>query len=342
MHDGYGVGLVFDLINNILTTISLVVYTILKNIYSYLSNIDYTGIGFDIINQYSIMKQTVVSTYNNNIDKNSMINVSLEYSLYFIDYVKSLLVGYRVEPFNNNWISISYVDQCENDKKTLSFTFDETYDQLEAIHFFKDSIDIDKQYCIDFKEWYYTAKSILLKDRKVYDCLISMRIDNKYIYTVCNIDEEPFDILPNEISKVKFLSIEYTHPELKSPIVIEIDKNAYLVGNEILSCTFVKRALEYSSNIKNFDTDYLLRIMDNDLNIFELKSNEYIKLEKDTYKIIQKKCDVDEDEHDREDGDELSECGELEHSVNSDIDSDLVDADFVDSETVDDDNVVDK
>jgi hypothetical protein len=317
MHDGYGVGLVFDLINDIISTIVLFGSTILKNIHTYLSEIDYNSIGFDIINKYSTMKQTVVSTYNNNIDKNSILNISLEYSLYFIEYVKSFIYDYRVEPFNNNWISISYVDQTENDKKTLSFIFDETFDQLDTIHFFKDNIVND--YCDDFNAWYNTAKAILLKDRKVFDCLISMRIENKYIYKVCNIEEEAFDELPFELSKVKFLSIEYTHPELDKPIVIEVDKNAYLIGNEILSCTFVKRALEYSCNIKNFDTDYVLKIMDNDLKTFELKSNEYIKLEKDSYKIIQKKCAIVQQDDEDEDEDEQD---------------DFMETDFVDSHEV--------
>jgi hypothetical protein len=95
MHDGYGVGLVFDLINDIISTIVLFGSTILKNIHTYLSEIDYNSIGFDIINKYSTMKQTVVSTYNNNIDKNSILNISLEYSLYFIEYVKSFIYDYR-------------------------------------------------------------------------------------------------------------------------------------------------------------------------------------------------------------------------------------------------------
>jgi hypothetical protein len=323
MHDGYGVGLVFDLINDIIRTIVLFGSTILKNIHTYFSEIDYNSIGFDIINKYSTMKQTVVSTYNNNIDKNSILNISLEYSLYFIEYVKSFIYDYRVEPFNNNWISISYVDQTENDKKTLSFIFDETYDELDTIHFFKDNIVND--YCDDFNAWYNTAKAILLKDRKVFDCLISMRIENKYIYKVCNIEEEAFDELPFELSKVKFLSIEYTHPELDKPIVIEVDKNAYLIGNEILSCTFVKRALEYSCNIKNFDTDYVLKIMDNDLKTFELKSNEYIKLEKDSYKIIQKKCAIVQQHEEDEDEDEEDYQNE---------EDDFMETDFVDSHEV--------
>ena len=287
MYDGHGVGPVFHLINDIITAITLIGYSILKFIYSYFSEIDYNSIGYNIITKYSIMKQNIVKTYNNNVDKNSIMNLTLEYSCYLVEYVKSLFFDYRIEPFNNNWISISYVDQDESAKKTLSFIFEETYDELDTIHFFKNSIDI-VEYCDDFKDWYNTAKTILIKEKKVYDCLISMRVDDKYIYKVCDTESEPFNTLPSELSNVKFLSIGYIHPEVKNPIVIDIDKNAYLVGNELLSCTFVKRALEYSCNVKHFDTDYILTIMDNKLNIFELKSNEYIIIEKDTYKIIEK------------------------------------------------------
>jgi hypothetical protein len=310
MYDGNSIGSVFDLINDIITAITLIGYSILKFIYSYFSEIDYNSIGYDIITKYSIMKQNIVKTYNNNVDKNSIMNLTLEYSCYFVEYVKSLFFDYRIEPFNNNWISISYVDQDEISKNTLSFIFEETYDELDSIHFFKNSIDI-VEYCDDFKDWYNTAKTILIKEKKVYDCLISMRVDDKYIYKVCDTESEAFETLPCELSNVKFLSIGYTHPELKNQIVIEIDKNAYLVGNELLSCTFVKRALEYSSNVKNFDTDYVLTIMDNDLNIFELKSNEYIIIEKDTYKIIQKKCAIDEEQEEDEDEDDFVDADEV-------------------------------
>jgi hypothetical protein len=287
MYSGYGVGSVFDLINEILNFISLLVYSIFKFIYSFVTDIDYNLVALDIVTKYSKMKEDVVSVYNKNFDKNSFVNTSLEYVCYCIEQLKSIALGYRIEPFNNNWVSISYVDQSEIDKVNLSFTFDETYDEIDSIYFFKNNIDID--YCSNFEEWYNTAKTILLKDRKVYDCLISMRMDDKYIYKVCDMESDSYDKLPCELSKVKFLSIEYIHPEVKKPIVIEIDKNAYLVGNELLSCTFVKRALEYSFNVKNFDTDYVLRIMDNNLKTFELKSNEFIVLEKDSYKIIEKK-----------------------------------------------------
>jgi len=321
MYSGYGVGSVFDLINEILNFISLLVYSIFKFIYSFVTDIDYNLVSLDIVTTYSKMKQDVVSVYNNNFDKNSFVNKTLEYSCYCIEQLKSFVLGYRIEPFNNNWVSISYIDQTEYDKVNLSFTFDETYDEIDNIRFFENNNVVD--YFTEFQDWYNTAKTILLKDKKVYDCLISMRMDDKYIYKVCDMDSDSYDVLPCELSKVKFLSIEYTHPEVLKPIILEIDKNAYLVGNEILSCTFVKRALEYSCNIKNFDTDYVLKIMDNDLKTFELKSNEYIKLEKDSYKIIQKKCAiVQQDDEDEDEEDYQNE------------EDDFMETDFVDSHEV--------
>ena len=53
MHDGYGVGLVFDLINDIISTIVLFGSTILKNIHTYLSDIDYNIIGFDMPTKFN-------------------------------------------------------------------------------------------------------------------------------------------------------------------------------------------------------------------------------------------------------------------------------------------------
>lgn len=290
MHEGFGVGSLFQAFNEIVSSLFMIAYWLFKYIYSYLEEIDYTTIYLDIITNYSRMKETVVTLYNDNIDKDSVVHLTLQYGLYCIEYIKSFVLGNRIEPFNNNWISVSYIDQTDYHKQTLSFSFDETYDVLDTLYFFKDNVEID--YDDYFKEWFKTAKNVLFGDKHVYDCLVSMRLDNKYIYKVCDKDAEAFDVLPSEMCDFKFLSISYFHHELKTPIGIDIDNSAYLVGNEILSSTFVKRQLEYTFNTKSFDTDYVLKIMDDNLNVIELKSNEFIVLEKDKYKIVTKNVDV--------------------------------------------------
>ena len=125
MYSGYGIGSVFDLINEILNFISLLIYSIFKFIYSFVTDIDYNLVSLEIITRYSKMKEDVVSVYNKNFDKNSFVNTTLEYACYCIEQLKSIALGYRIEPFNNNWVSISYVDQSEIDKVNLSFTFGE-------------------------------------------------------------------------------------------------------------------------------------------------------------------------------------------------------------------------
>ena len=87
-------------------------------------------------------------------------------------------------------------------------------------------------------------------------------------------------------SKAKFLSIEYTHPLMKMGIVFELDKSVYFVGNQILSPTFVKSYLEYQSELYHFDMDYVLKIMDGDINSFELGFDRYVVLTEDGYSIV--------------------------------------------------------
>ena len=57
MYSGYGIGSVFDLINEILNFISLFIYSIFKFIYSFVTNIDYNLVSLDIVTTYSKMKQ---------------------------------------------------------------------------------------------------------------------------------------------------------------------------------------------------------------------------------------------------------------------------------------------
>jgi hypothetical protein len=125
-------------------------------------------------------------------------------------------------------------------------------------------------------------------DKKIEESLLTMKTGDTYIYKLCTRENKCCLELPNELSKIKFLNIEYCHPENEKSITIDIDKNGYLVGNEILSSTFVKRCLEYMNDRKSFDMNYTLKIMDNNLDSIVLKSDEYIVLEYNSYKIMKK------------------------------------------------------
>lgn len=87
-------------------------------------------------------------------------------------------------------------------------------------------------------------------------------------------------------SKVKFLNISYTHPDMPNEIILEIPHNMFFVGNHILSAAFVLRMLEYTvGSSVVFDMDYKLKIIDSNIMYFEMDSHEYLELERDTYNL---------------------------------------------------------
>ena len=100
---------------------------------------------------------------------------------------------------------------------------------------------------------------------------------------IMNNDEQLYS---NIQSKVTFLTIDYTHPNMPNKIVINIPKNAYFVNNIILSPLFIKRYLEYQSDEYIFDDKYILKLMDNSIKMLSLKFNEYILIKEKTYEVI--------------------------------------------------------
>lgn len=127
--------------------------------------------------------------------------------------------------------------------------------------------------------------------------LFSMKMGNYHIYK--NIHSKNVDPSNNYIyttpsntiikpSNVRFLSVEYSNPYMKGKIYITMNKHVYLEGNELFSPTFILRYLEYQSNPFDFNMEYILHIMDNNINQFSLKRNQFIRLGERGYKI----CDL--------------------------------------------------
>lgn len=105
--------------------------------------------------------------------------------------------------------------------------------------------------------------------------LLLMRIGEKMISRIFRVNNEDYKV-DFVKSRKHFLSIEYTHPDMKERIVIDLDPAIYLVGNEILSSLFVLRCLQYQSDEYVFDDRYVLDIMDSKIRMLTLKAGEYI------------------------------------------------------------------
>jgi hypothetical protein len=91
---------------------------------------------------------------------------------------------------------------------------------------------------------------------------------------------------PSVVSKVKFLDIQYHHPDMSEPLILELSKEYYYIGNQLFSNAFVYRMLLYQPFPFVFDEHYMLELMDNDLEIMTLKSTEYLVLEDTSYRVV--------------------------------------------------------
>ena len=127
--------------------------------------------------------------------------------------------------------------------------------------------------------------------RKTNRSILQMKCeDNRYTVRVLNSGE--LDMQRNKIStdalisNVRFITVKYMHPKMYSPIYIDLPRNYYIEGNELLSATFVLRCLEYQSEYYVFDLDYIINVIDNDIKSFQLTANEYVYIGLDSYQVI--------------------------------------------------------
>ena len=109
-------------------------------------------------------------------------------------------------------------------------------------------------------------------------------------YILCNVtnkfekDDAKYIV---EKSDVKFLSIEYSNPDMKEPVSFILNKDLFQIGNEILSNTFVLRYLQYQTEHYVYANDYTVTVIDDKVNQFTLNSKQYVLLSnKNEYKII--------------------------------------------------------
>lgn len=104
------------------------------------------------------------------------------------------------------------------------------------------------------------------------------------------------DFVPSKLdftpSEVEFLVVEYHHPEMESSLAIQIPANMMVVNSEIMSFAFMYRYFKqlprYTKYV--FDHRYVLRVLDDCVNMVEIYSNQCIRLGVDTYKIVD--CDI--------------------------------------------------
>jgi len=235
---------------------------------------------------YSKFLNIVSGKYKMIYDNNLVFRTVIDTSVYGLNFVYSHLIRKKIEPMSSYWISSSVLSRRDKNRFV-----GEEYTLLESYEFIKNPLDINDgmtNFETSYNDICDAVDSVVLNSQSYIEGLVKMKVGNDYVFRIFDNTNGQFDEfkMPMVSSKANFLSIEYTHPLMKMGIVFELDKSVYFVGNQILSPTFVKSYLEHQSELYHFDMDYVLKIMDGDINSFELGFNKSVVLTEEGYLIV--------------------------------------------------------
>lgn len=189
----------------------------------------------------------------------------------------SLTSRKRLEP-PGNWVQV-----CSTHHLTRGYYIgDGKPIYTEGYRVIQDAIDLEPYY-----QTCYENNRELRAENKEYedsDALIIARSNDKYRVLRCHATPVP-PVFPMDTSSIKFLSAEYFATPDSEPIVLQIPKTMYIANNELFSPGFIRRALEYQDAPFEFHANYIIKIMDSNLNTVELDPTKYIRLGKISYSI---------------------------------------------------------
>jgi len=218
----------------------------------------------------------IINYFDRIYETNPKIQKITDHFIYFLKYVYSAISNQKIEPMKTNWICTSVLMKRNTNLVGEEIYFNETYEYMNTNEF----MDPLNESCGDIS-------SIVDSSDNILEGMITMKMGDQYINRIFfNKNEAKVETeLPLVPSKHRFISVKYKHPNMDEPIFIDIDTQYYYANNEILSPLFVKRYLEYQPLTYDFDMDYELEVMDNDINNYKITSKQYILLADSTYVI---------------------------------------------------------
>ena len=247
----------------------------------------------DFIIKYNQFSLFIKTNYNDLCVKYPSLNkIHIFICENFISIMNKIIYLKR-EPTTKTWHEICYC-YAFNDSD-ISPDFDSrvvTEYQTVISHLIAVYKDIYELMTRVSKSYFPKEKLYIIRDEKgnTHIDILTLNISQENIKNNTTEDDYINSIVERKVSRVKFLAITYKHPRMDTPINIEIDTKWMLVGNSILSSCFVWRYIQmqpfYIVATAEFDLLYELHIMDNNCNMFVLKSNQYILLDRLDYKVL--------------------------------------------------------
>ena len=229
--------------------------------------------------------------------------------------------NYRIEPLSTEWICLYWITQSDDSAlppSTLSpfapaytYTYTDIYQffTLTPPNFLKIMTTLSRLIMVPFstKEVILTiSKKNTRSTRILYHAPLSSPTDptppisenykDDYM-KILNFFRDIYSKLASyvcekppvsQLTHPHFLAVSYTHPCMPNKAIdIQIPVEDYREKNEILSCAYILRLLEYQPD-KNtvFDNRYTIKIIDQHIKQVDLTYNQYIRMDAKSYEII--------------------------------------------------------
>jgi hypothetical protein len=275
----------------ILGAAAVVFFMDYKAIGAQFRDLDIQTMGARILYQYSKANVKWQKYWSTTSQKYWVVGFAISSVQYIQRFAYSKLANVRIEPFSRQWMSTCVLSRDLSKINVLVTDKDER--QVNYGCYFYENYISNGEWPRDRAQSFYESECNvrgIFASIEDIEILMLMKSGGLYLSRVIYLlghDDSSLDLHPLwSPSSVRFLSVEYHHPSIDNPVPIEIDRGFYLEGNHLLSAAFVKRCLEYHSKDCLFDMNYTLKIMDGNINTIELKSDEYVVLDSDNYKII--------------------------------------------------------
>jgi len=208
-------------------------------------------------------------------DSDYVVRVYADYIYNVYEQVVRLFERRLREPEADSWINVCTTKYNANNNDTIYF---ETYKILQNL-----GQDELKQSFVDA----FTGVSPFdaNENQSCRDTIIVMKTGDAYTVRLCKLgnnvgdnDAPKLDIVE---SSYGLLSVTYSNPKMSEQIMLNIPKEMYLVGNQLFSPAFVYRLLAYQNKRFEFDLNYTIHLIDNNINQFQLNSREYLIVDED-------------------------------------------------------------
>ena len=210
------------------------------------------------------------------------VTYSVDICSYGYKWTISTYCNHRIEPFHPIWITQNHLLMLGVEQPAY------TLQNLESYTFIYDDNALSSMYTFirKFNSCAFALSKIQLNCMH-NEKLLYARFNEISVVRVQSgelVQLNTFDDFTRP-SKVAFLSVTLTLNRKKYNI--DVEKSWLYVNNELFSKTFLKRYFDYHNVDIRFTNDYVVDIMDSNINMFKLKPGDYIVLNQKDYAIKQ-------------------------------------------------------